>query len=50
LTFCEGYKKLFHHIRKYLHAMTQLLGDGLSASQVMDAIKAPLVIKMGEKR
>jgi uncharacterized protein len=46
---CEGYKKFFLHIRKYLRAMTQLLANGLPASLVMDAIKAPLVIQMGEK-
>jgi uncharacterized protein len=46
---CEGYKKFFRHIRKYLRAMTQLLEKGLPASLVMDAIKVPLVIKMGEK-
>lgn len=42
---CEGYKKFFFHIRKYLHAMTQLLGSGLPASYIMDAAKGPLVIK-----
>jgi uncharacterized protein len=47
---CEGYKKFFRHIRKYLRAMTQLLENGLPLSLVMDAIKAPLVVQMGEKR
>jgi uncharacterized protein len=42
---CEGYKKFFLHIRKYLHAITQLLENGLPASYVMDAMKGPLVIK-----
>ncbi len=42
---CEGYKKFFLHIRKYCHAMTQLLENGLPASRVMDAIKGPLVIR-----
>jgi len=46
---CEGYKKFFFHIRKYLHAMTQLLGNGLPASYIMDAVKGPLVIKLDEK-
>jgi uncharacterized protein len=46
---CEGYKKFFLHIRKYLRAMTQLLENGLPASYVMDAVKGPLVIKMDEK-
>ena len=43
---CEGYKKFFLHIRKYLRAMTQLLENGLPASYVMQAIKAPLVVKL----
>lgn len=42
---CEGYRKFFLHIRKYCHAMTQLLENGLPASRVMDAFKGPLVIK-----
>jgi uncharacterized protein len=43
---CDGYKKFFLHIRKYLRAMTQLLENGLPASYVMDAVKGPLVIKL----
>jgi uncharacterized protein len=46
---CEGYKKFFMHIRKYLRAMTQLLEHGLPASHVMDAVKGPLVIKLDKK-
>jgi uncharacterized protein len=42
---CPGYKQFFHHIRKYLHVMTTLLGNGLPASYVMEALKGPLVIK-----
>lgn len=42
---CEGYKKFFLHIRKYLRAMATLLENGLPASRVMDAIKGPLIIK-----
>jgi uncharacterized protein len=45
---CEGYKKFFLHIRKYLRAMTQLLENGLPLSLVMDAIRAPLVITRGK--
>ncbi|HWR69177.1 MAG TPA: anaerobic sulfatase maturase [Desulfomonilia bacterium] len=45
---CEGYKKFFLHIRKYLKAITTLLENGLPASKVMDAVKGPLVIRMGE--
>jgi uncharacterized protein len=47
---CQGYKKFFLHIRKYLRAITQLLENGLPASYVMDAAKGPLVIKLDEKR
>jgi uncharacterized protein len=46
---CTGYKKFFYHIRKYLHAMTQLLENGLPASYVMDAVKGPLLIKLDDK-
>lgn len=42
---CEGYRKFFLHIRKYCHAMTQLLENGLPASRIMDAFKGPLVIR-----
>lgn len=45
---CAGYKKFFLHIRKYCHCMTQLLGNGLPASYIMDAVKGPLVIKLDE--
>jgi len=46
---CPGYRKFFRHIRKYLRAMAQLLGNGLPASLVMDAFKGPLVIKLDKK-
>jgi uncharacterized protein len=46
---CEGYKKFFLHIRKYLRAMTQLLENGLPASYIMKAVNGPLVIKLDEK-
>jgi uncharacterized protein len=45
---CAGYKKFFLHIRKYLRAMATLLENGLPASRVMEAIKGPLVINLGE--
>jgi len=45
---CEGYKKFFLHIRKYCHAMTQLLENGQPASLIMEAVKGPLVIKTGQ--
>jgi uncharacterized protein len=36
---CAGYRKFFLHIRKYCHAMTQLLANGYPASRVMEALK-----------
>jgi len=42
---CAGYAKFFRHIRKYLRAMTTLLENGIPASQVMQAVKGPLVIR-----
>lgn len=46
---CEGYKKFFLHIRKYLRVMGQLLENRLPASYVMRAVKGPLVIELGEE-
>ncbi len=46
---CEGYRKFFLHIRKYLKAMTTLLENGLPASHVMEAVKGPLVVKLEGK-
>jgi uncharacterized protein len=46
---CPGYWKFFMHIRKYCHAMTQLLENGFPVSYVMDAARGPLVIKLDEK-
>lgn len=43
---CAGYRKFFLHIRKYLHAMTQLLAHNLPASMVMKAIDGPLAIPL----
>ena len=45
---CQGYKKFFLHIRKYCHAMTQLLEYGLPASNIMDVMKGPLLIKLDQ--
>ncbi|NLC70581.1 MAG: anaerobic sulfatase maturase [Desulfuromonadaceae bacterium] len=42
---CASYKRFFLHIRKYLQAMTSLLEHGYPASQVMEAVKGPLVIR-----
>jgi len=43
---CDGYKKFFLHIRKYLRAMAQLLANGLPAAHIMEAVKGPLVIRV----
>ncbi|OKY74633.1 MAG: anaerobic sulfatase maturase [Desulfobulbaceae bacterium DB1] len=45
---CTGYNKFFRHIRKYLQAMTTLLEHGHPASEVMKAVKGPLVIRTAE--
>jgi uncharacterized protein len=45
---CEGYKEFFMHIRKYCHAMTQLLEHGQPPSLIMEALKGPLIIKSGQ--
>jgi len=42
---CEGYRQFFLHIRKYCHAMTQLIENGIPVSRIMDAVKGPLVIR-----
>ena len=49
LYLCEGYKKFFIHISKYLKVMATLLENGLPASLVMDAVKGPLVVKLDGK-
>lgn len=41
---CDGYRKFFLHIRKYLRVMTQLLEHGRPLSLIMDAMKGPLVL------
>ncbi len=38
---CEGYRKFFLYIRKYLRAMTTLLEYGLPPSYVMEVVKGP---------
>ncbi len=47
---CQGYKKFFLYIRKYLHAITQLLENDLPASYIMEAVKGPLVINVADKK
>ncbi len=46
---CNGYGKFFRHIRKYLRAMTTLLGNGYPASEIMKAVKGALVIETRRK-
>ncbi len=46
---CEGYKNYFLYIRKYLHAITQLLENGLPAHHIMKACEGPLVINVGDR-
>jgi uncharacterized protein len=46
---CEGYRKYFLYIRKYLNGIIQLLENGLPASHIMEACKGPLVINVGER-
>ena len=46
---CEGYKKYFLYIRKYLHGITQLLENGIPASHIMKACNGPLVIKLADR-
>ncbi len=41
---CAGYKKFFLHIRKYLHAMTVLLENGLPASNIMQAVHNRILV------
>ena len=41
---CEGYKKYFQHIHRYMKVMVQLLENEMPASKVMDVIKNPIVI------
>jgi uncharacterized protein len=47
---CEGYKKYFLHIRKYLKAITQLLENGYPASHIMEACKGPLVLNINSSK
>ena len=46
---CQGYRKFFLHIVKYLRAMATLLENGLPVSLVMEAAKGPLAIKISQK-
>lgn len=46
---CEGYKRFFMHIRKYCHAMAQLIEHDLPVSMVMEAAKGPLLVNLKNK-
>jgi uncharacterized protein len=41
---CAGYKRFFTHIRKYLHAFTQLLEHDIPPSRIMEAVNNRLLI------
>lgn len=41
---CEDYKKYYYHIHPYMKVMVQLIENNLPPSQVMEAIKGPIVI------
>jgi len=41
---CVGYRKYLRHIHRYMKVMTELIENGLPASQVMDAIKGPIAM------
>jgi uncharacterized protein len=41
---CAGYKKYFRHIHRYMKVMATLIENDLPASNVMDAIKGPIVM------
>lgn len=47
---CEGYKRFFRHIRKYCHAMAQLIEHDLPVSMVMEATKGPLLVQLKDQR
>ena len=42
---CKGYKKYFRYIHPYMKVMVQLIENDLPASEVMDVIKRPLILK-----
>jgi uncharacterized protein len=41
---CAGYKKYFRHIHRYMKVMATLIEHDLPASNVMDAIRGPIVM------
>lgn len=42
---CSGYKKYFHHIHRYMKVFAQLIDNGLPASDIMQVIKGPLIVR-----
>lgn len=42
---CSGYKKYFHHIHRYMKVIAQLIDNGLPASDIMQVIKGPLIVR-----
>ncbi len=42
---CAGYKKYFYHIHRYMKVMVQLIENNIPASEVMEVIKRPLILK-----
>ncbi|NWQ44016.1 anaerobic sulfatase maturase [Bacillus sp. EB106-08-02-XG196] len=42
---CAGYKKYFSHIHRYMKVIVQLLEHGLPASDIMQVIKGPLIVR-----
>ncbi|MBM4765162.1 anaerobic sulfatase maturase [Bacillus sp. B15-48] len=42
---CAGYKNYFHHIHPYMKVIVQLLENDLPASDVMQVIKGPLIVR-----
>lgn len=46
---CPSYKRYFNHIAKYMNAMASLISHGQPASLIMQAIKAPLAIRLSPK-
>jgi uncharacterized protein len=46
---CPSYKRYFTHIAKYMNAMARLISHGQPASLIMEAIKAPLAIRLSPK-
>jgi uncharacterized protein len=44
---CGSYLKFFTHVTQTMNAMAQLLEHGQPASLIMEAMKGPLIVKLG---